>query len=109
MVCREAAANHLLADERVNSGPHMRLGRLSQILFIIYCIEAGVIFLLAPWGAVWDRFVFQIPSSDLRSILLHPFFRSFISAFGLVHLIWGAHDLDLLLLQWKSRRAKPSL
>ncbi len=101
-------AGHPLGDERVNSGPHMRLDRLSQILFILYCVEAGTILLLAPWGAVWDRFVVQMPSADLRNLLLHPLLRSLISAFGLVHLIWGAHDLDLLLAQWRSRKQKPS-
>jgi hypothetical protein len=86
----------------------MRLERFSRILFILYCVEAGTILLLAPWGAIWDRFVVQVPSADLRGMLLHPLFRSLISAFGLVHLIWGAHDLDLLLQQFRSRKERPS-
>ena len=86
----------------------MRLDRFSRILFILYCVEAGTVFLLAPWGAVWDRFVFQFSSAEFQSILLHPLLRSLVSAFGLVHLVWGAHDLDLLLLNWRSRGAKPS-
>ena len=100
--------NRLLVDERVNSGPHMRLDRLSRILFILYCVEAGTILLLAPWGAVWDRLVLQVPSADLRGMLLHPLLRSLVSAFGLVHLVWGAHDLDLLLQQWRFRKEGPS-
>ena len=86
----------------------MRLDRFSRILFILYCVEAGTIFLLAPWGAVWDRFVFQFSSTAVQTLLLHPMLRSSLSAFGLVHLVWGAHDLDLLLLNWRSRKAKPS-
>ena len=80
----------------------MRFDRVTQILFIIYCVEAGAIFLLAPWGNLWERFVFQIPSSELRMILLHPLSRALLSAFGLLHFIWGAHDLDLLLQRRKS-------
>ena len=86
----------------------MRLDRFSRILFILYCVEAGTVFLLAPWGAVWDRFVFQFSSGEFQSILLHPLLRSLLSAFGLLHLVWGAHDLDLLLLNWRSRGTKPS-
>ena len=86
----------------------MRFERLPQILFILYCVEAGTIFLLAPWGPVWERFVFQVPSTELRSLLLHPFVRSTVSGFGLLHLIWGAHDLDLMLSRWKAQRAKSS-
>ena len=76
------------------------------ILFILYCIEAGTLMLMSPWSAVWDRIAVQIPIAQLRSLSLHPFLRSAVSAFGAVHLLWAAHDLDLLLARWKAARAR---
>ncbi len=38
---------------------------------------------------------------ELSLWLLHPIVRGAITGFGLVHLIWGAHDLDLWLAERK--------
>jgi hypothetical protein len=46
---------------------------------------------------LWDRTLGQLPFQLLRAVALHPALRAGVTAFGLVHLIWGAHDLTLLL------------
>jgi hypothetical protein len=38
----------------------------------------------------------------LGPLLLHPLFRGAVSGFGLVHLVWGANDLQALL-GWRRR------
>lgn len=81
----------------------MRLDLFSRVLFIIYCLEAGAVLLLVPWGHGWERMIFRLPSDWARELTLHPLFRSLISAFGLLHLIWAVHDLDLLLKHRRSR------
>jgi len=86
----------------------MRLGLLSRILFIIYCVEAGAVFFLVPWGAGWDRTIVQIPFESVRDLLLHPWFRSLVTAFGVLHLVWAVNDLDLLLRRWRSRARQTS-
>lgn len=75
----------------------MRLGTLTRFLFILYCIDAGVLLLLAPWSLTWDRLALELPLGLLRGLFLHPVARGAVSGFGLVHLVWGAHDLDALL------------
>lgn len=82
----------------------MRLDFISRILFIVYCVEAGAVFFFIPWGAAWDRTVVQMPSAELRSILLHPTFRSLITGFGIMHLIWAVNDIGLLLGRSKTRK-----
>jgi hypothetical protein len=72
-----------------------------RILFILYCVEAGVFLLLSPWSPRWDESVVRLSVSHLSFFLLHPIVRGAISGFGLVHLIWGAHDLDLWLTERK--------
>ena len=33
----------------------------------------------------------------------HPIFRAAVTGFGLVHLVWGAHDLDELIFRRRLR------
>ena len=78
----------------------MDSGSFARVLFFLYCIEAGVLLLLSPWSPSWDRSVVRIPSFAMQAILVHPIFRGAVSGFGLVHLVWGVHDLD----RWLTRR-----
>lgn len=75
----------------------MRLSSLLRVSFILYCIEAGIFLLFAPWSPVWDQAMIQIPLEGLRIFAMNPVLRGAVSGFGLVHLVWGAHDLDALL------------
>lgn len=75
----------------------MRGDRLTLILFALYCFEVGLFLTLAPWTLLWSRNLAHLPSLELQSVLLHPFTRSVVTGFGLVHLIWGVHDLRLVL------------
>jgi hypothetical protein len=81
----------------------MRSSILFRVFFILYCAEAGLFLLFAPWTLVWDRTVMQLPLVVLREVSLHPLLRSCLSGFGLVHLVWGLHDLVLLLTAWRAR------
>jgi len=81
----------------------MRSSSLFRILFILYCIEAGTFLVLAPWSPVWDRTLIQIPNEILRAFLLHPYLRAAVTGFGLIHLVWGAHDLDDLIFRRRLR------
>ena len=84
----------------------MRSGLLLLIFFILYCFEAGLFLVIAPWNTAWDRVVVQLPLSSLRGLLLTPSFRGAISGFGLVHLVWGLHDLRLVLLHRRAARSR---
>lgn len=81
----------------------MRSSFVFRILFILYCVEAGTFLVLAPWSTVWDRTLIQIPFDLLRTAVLHPFSRAAVTGFGLIHLVWGAHDLDELIFRRKLR------
>lgn len=75
----------------------MRPTSLFRLFFILYCVEAGLFFLLAPWSRIWDHAMVVLPLSTARSWLLSPLLRGAVSGFGLVHLLWGAHDLYEIL------------
>ncbi len=75
-----------------------------RILFILYCVEAGVFLLISPWSPRWDEQIIQLANLELSGFFLHPMVRGAISGFGLIHLVWGAHDLDL----WLTERRRAS-
>ena len=68
-----------------------------RFIFILYCLEAGVLLLFIPWSPFWDRTLIQIPFEWVRTAGLHPWVRGAVSGFGVVHLIWALHDLISLL------------
>ncbi|HSN85859.1 MAG TPA: hypothetical protein VL025_03830 [Thermoanaerobaculia bacterium] len=77
----------------------MRVSSMFRVVFILYCFEAGTMLLFLPWHAVWDQLLLRLSSETLRQLFVHPVFRGAVSGFGLVHLVWGAHDLEALLLR----------
>jgi hypothetical protein len=81
----------------------MRPGLLTRLLFVSYCLEAGMFLLMVPWSPAWDRTMAQLPILWLAAALRASFGRAALAGFGMVHLIWGVHDLDAL---WPRGRAK---
>jgi hypothetical protein len=78
----------------------MRVSSMFRLVFILYCFEAGTMLLFLPWHTVWDQLLLHLGSSEgLRQLFAHPVFRGAVSGFGLIHLVWGAHDLEVLLLR----------
>ena len=71
-------------------------------LFILYCVEVGTLLVMLPWTGTWDRLALGLPSVELQLGILKPWVRGAFTGFGLIHLVWGAHDLDRWLV---SRRA----
>jgi hypothetical protein len=75
----------------------MRADRFSLALFILYCLEVGVFLVLIPWTSVWERGLGHLPWDPVRAFVVHPAVRSAVTGFGLVHVLYGFHDLQLLL------------
>lgn len=75
----------------------MRADPLFRILFVVYCVEAGLLLLVSPWTPTWERLLIVAPWAAVRELALAPALRGLVSGFGAVHLLWGLHDVDLLL------------
>jgi hypothetical protein len=73
------------------------LRSLGRALFILYCVEVGVFLTVAPWRSGWSTLLIQFPVDALRGLMLSQWGRGAVSGFGLVHLVWGLHDLRDLL------------
>ena len=62
-----------------------------QVLYLLYCVEAGIFLLLVPWSILWTHSYFA-QMAALREVLLSGFVRGAVSGVGLLHLIVGATD-----------------
>ncbi|MEM6795039.1 MAG: hypothetical protein AAF725_13760 [Acidobacteriota bacterium] len=72
--------------------------RLLLFVFVVYCTTVGVILTMLPWSPAWDRMISLLALPAL-SFLEAPLSRGAMSGFGLVHLVWGMHDLHLFLVR----------
>jgi hypothetical protein len=67
-------------------------GSVWQVLYLFYCVEAGLFLTLAPWSLLWIHgYYAQVPV--LRPILMSGYLRGGVSALGLLMLLAGAADL----------------
>lgn len=78
----------------------MRWVAVVRVLFVVYCVEAGIIFTWLPWTRGWEQQIVALTGPALHQLVLHPFTRGAVSGFGLVHLVWAAHDVAC----WLARR-----
>jgi hypothetical protein len=83
----------------------MRPDPLTRLLFLVYCLEAGIFLCWAPWTGFWQRTFVSFSWPRLGMLMLDPWVRGAVTGFGLVHLVWAVHDLETLL-SWRSRRER---
>ena len=90
-----------IADGRpVETAPEQRvsratvwLHRLSLVIFVIFCIELGMLLAVLPWTPVWVNNGLVADSPLLKSILQGNFVRGLVTGCGLVDIwigIWEA-------------------
>lgn len=63
------------------------------LLFVVYCLEAGVFFTVAPWTSFWVQHPLLHAAAPVSAIVDNSFFRGLISGFGLAHLIVAVHEV----------------
>jgi hypothetical protein len=67
------------------------------LLFILYCFEAGIFLILAPWTHFWATSpLFQ--TTPLLTALTESFYlRGMVSGIGILHLFVGVREIFLLV------------
>lgn len=60
------------------------MSRTLRVLMIFLCFELGVLLMILPWSAFWERNFFLQRYPDLIPILLNPFLRGAVSGLGLL-------------------------
>jgi hypothetical protein len=64
------------------------------LLFVVYCLEAGVFFIVAPWTRFWVNHPLLHLSPIVAFLADNAFFRGLISGFGVAHVIVAIHEVQ---------------
>ncbi len=80
---------------------------LRRLLFVAYFLEVGLLLVLVPWSAFWERNYFVASLPELQQILRNNFVRGGISGLGVVNLLLGFQDLSRLLMMRRFGEALP--
>jgi hypothetical protein len=83
----------------------MIISLFTRLLFAAYFLEAGLILVVAPWSAFWDRNFFAEAVPALDGILASPFARGAVSGIGGITVIAGLTELAAAFVS--RRRADP--
>lgn len=72
--------------------------RLSLVVFVVFCIELGMLLAILPWTTVWNQNSFLGDYPTIKAFVQHNFVRGVATGLGLVDIwigIWEAvhyHD-----------------
>jgi hypothetical protein len=67
------------------------------VLFGLYCLEAGLFFMIVPWTRFWAVNPILHHPAAMGALADSPYFRGFISGVGLIHLLLGLRELTRVL------------
>lgn len=75
---------------QVNSGARSR--SITNIFFILFCIEIGLVLVLLPWTFLWDNNYFFSLTPEWNPLWLSTYLRGAISGVGIVNLWIGISE-----------------
>lgn len=69
------------------------------VFFAVYCLEAGLFFLIVPWTRLWTLNPLLHSTYTITMLAGDPFVRGFISGVGVMHIIIGVKEIVHLARQ----------
>ncbi len=76
------------------------------LFFALYCLEAGLFFVVVPWTRVWTMNPLFQSHTTVALYAANPFVRGFVSGFGVVHILIGVKDIMRLTAARRAGRAE---
>ena len=58
---------------------------MKRVIFVAYFLEVGLLLVLVPWTAFWERNYFAVASPVFQELLRNNFLRGAVSGLGLVN------------------------
>ena len=77
-----------------------------SLFFALYCLEAGLFFIVVPWTRLWTLNPLLHSSETLSLLAGNAYVRGFVSGFGVVHLIIGIRDIIRMSQERRQRRTE---
>ncbi len=75
------------------SGREADISFFTRFLFAAYFLEAGLVLVVAPWSAFWERNFFAAALPVVARVASSPFVRGGISGIGAITAIAGFVEL----------------
>ena len=70
---------------------------MKRLIYVAYFLEVGLLLVLVPWTAFWDRNYFGVASPVFHEFLRNNFVRGAVSGLGVINLLMGFRDLAAVL------------
>jgi hypothetical protein len=67
--------------------------KVTALLFIVFCLEIGVVLLILPWSEYWDNNFFATWTPQLRDLWENPYVRGAVSGLGIVNIFISFGEL----------------
>ena len=66
---------------------------LRRLLFVAYFLEVGLLLVLVPWSAFWEKKYFAVTFPVLQEVLKKNYVRGAVSGLGIVNLLMCFEEL----------------
>jgi hypothetical protein len=76
---------------------------LRRLVYVAFFFEVGLLLLVLPWSAFWERNYFVVTWPVIRPFLTNNFVRGAVTGLGAVNVFAGMADL-LLVFSSRERR-----
>ena len=78
---------------------------LRRLVYVAFFFEVGLLLLVLPWSAFWERNYFVLTWPAIRPFLTSDFVRGGVTGLGAVNVVAGVADLMLVF----SSRTRPDI
>jgi hypothetical protein len=78
---------------------------VKRLLVVVFFLEIGVVLIVIPWLAFWDRNYFGQLVPPLGAFMTNNFVRGAVSGLGVINVIAGCLELVSILLARSANRA----
>ena len=72
--------------------PNLWLQRIWLVVFVLFCLEVGIILTALPWTGIWTNNSLLLGYPQVREFLMHNFVRGLVSGLGLVDIWMGVAE-----------------
>jgi hypothetical protein len=76
-------------------------------LYVAFFLEVGLLLIVLPWSAFWERNYFADAWPSLAPVIRNNFIRGGVTGIGVVNLIAGFADLVPMLGARKDQQVEP--
>jgi hypothetical protein len=66
--------------------------RIWLVVFVLFCLEVGIILTALPWTRIWTENSLLLGYPQIREFLMHNFVRGLVSGLGLVDIWMGVAE-----------------